>query len=158
MTDIDVTKRFRTYRDATRLIWNVFLAGAIDQEMDFPDVDKALFLAIMWPGITWNLEHVEGERKWESYYSNLTVKPENRHGLLVRQVADANEFYEADLPERATLYYSDLFDFDWVTGKSRDFEFIRCWAIEGGSQETGQPALVKARSSTVVLHVADKDD
>jgi hypothetical protein len=158
MTEIDVTKRFRTYRDATRLIWNVFLADAIDQEMDFADVDKALFLAIMWPGLTWNLEEIKGERRWESYYSNLTVKPEDRHGLLVRQLADSNAFYEADLPEHATLYYSDLFDFDCVTGKSRDFEFILCWAIEGDSKETGQPALVKARSSRIVLHVGEKLD
>ena len=149
MRDLDLTKRFRRYRDAVRLIWNVFLEGYSDQEDQYREIEPGLFRGVMESNLDRNLLPSKGPRG--DFYPDLIVKYPSRYAYFLDETILPNEWPRCPLPKKLTLHYSELFDFAWETGNSRDFEFIQCLGSIDDDPQNGPIVLVQAKTARVVL-------
>ncbi len=150
MRDLDFTKRFRRYRDAVRLVWNVFLEGYSDQEDQYQEVEPGLFRGIMESGLDRNLLPSTDDG-YLRHYPDLIVKSPERFAYLLDGSVIPNQWPRCPLPKKLTLNYSALFDFAWETGNSRDFEFIQCVASADAEPQGGRIILIQARSARVLF-------
>jgi hypothetical protein len=147
MRDLNFTKRFRRYRDAVRLVWNVFLEGYPDQEDQYDEVEPGLFRGVLESGLDRNLLPTNDNGHYR-HYPDLIVKSPERYAYFLNE---SNQFLHYPLPRKLTLNYSTLFDFAWETGNSRDFEFVQCVASTDVKLKGGRIVLLQARSAKVLF-------
>lgn len=125
MKRLSLTKAFGLYREAARLTWNVFLADDEAREEEFFSLNPALFRAIVLSRLRNNASvatTVAGER----YYSNIEIVPGEKSALLLKPEPTLNRWVEIKLSPNTALMYIDLFDWEQMSERARDFEFIRC--------------------------------
>lgn len=146
----DLTRDFRKYREATRLVWNTFLSGCADQEDTFPEIDDALFHAILESRINLDLKRTEGDA---AHYPNLEVRSPDKSALFLSESTEFNSWIDKKLSKNSKLRYAKLFDFDSVSGASRDFEYLKCVAIDDGAASAPQRnvLLVHARGARILF-------
>jgi hypothetical protein len=147
-----VTKEFYTYREAVRLIWNTFLRDCAEPELDLPDIDRALFSAIVEARIGAGLK--EQKVRKACYFPELEVKSPEAEVLKLTRQPELNVWAGVRRAPSAQLRYIGLFDFDWVSGVNRDFEYLLCVAVHGEGSEArpirgDNLILVKARTARV---------
>lgn len=153
MRRIDLTESFRTYREAARLLWNVFLRNNPDRELDFLDVDSPLFHAILQAKLDIDLKPTED--KW-SYFSDLRVVSADRNALVLQETGGLNIWSDRSLPKGISLRYSGLFDFDSDSATYRDFEYIACVATRVDSGRLVSDGVWLISASTARVYFAAK--
>jgi hypothetical protein len=151
---IDLTREFHTYRDAARLVWNIFLRDCADREDVFPEIDEALFHAILESRIDRELKRTKGEF---SYYPSLQVRSPAKKALFLSQEAGFNVWREGDFSKRLSLRFVGLFDFAASSGVNRDFEYIQCVVIHEGVFQSAKDnvLLIRARDTRISYMNAD---
>ena len=148
---IDLTKDFYTYREAIRLIWNTFLRDSPDPEPDLPDIDRAMFHAIIVGRI--NVELRKCSAGEDSYFPDLEVKSPEKEVLKLTRQSDLNVWTKEPHPPGVLLRFVGLFDFAW-TEANRDFEYLQCIIVKNdGGKVKAVPGdnmlLVLARTAKI---------
>jgi hypothetical protein len=143
----DITEQFQRYRAAVSIIWNVFLNGCQDQEIDFVDVDRVLLSALL--GADAEASAIV-KTKGARVFSPIAVKAPEKEVLVLKHQAGTNRWERAQLPQYASLRYMKLFDWNSFSGSYRDFEFLRCRVeSDAGELRSGDDILVQARTAQV---------
>lgn len=142
---IDLTKDFYTYREAVRLIWNTFLRDCPDPEPDLPDIDRAMFHAIIVGRVNVDL------RKWSAgkdpYLPDLEVKSPEKKVLKLTRQSGFDVWAEEPKPHSISLRFVGLFDFAW-TEANRDFEYLQCVIVRN---DRGRVRAVAGDNMLLVL-------
>ncbi len=124
---INLTKDFLTYREAVRFIWNTFLRDYPDAEDDFPDIDRAMFKAIVNGPL--NVDLVKRRIGTDSYFPDLEVKSLEKEVVKLTRQPDLHVWTREPRPPGVLLRYVGLFDYGW-TDANRDFEFVQCIIVK----------------------------
>jgi hypothetical protein len=148
VSSVDLTRYFRRYREAARFVWNTSLVGLGDVELDFADIDLALFRGIMSikPNSDLSISKIP-----VVHYPELRVVPRWPTAMFIAHGEALNSWHEAPVSKNGRLLYAGLFDFDWTNGAYRDFEYIRCVDPTKGSAADGNLLLVRANSAKIIF-------
>jgi hypothetical protein len=144
----DLTEAFRTYRECLRVVWNAFLRLYPDGEHWLGPADSALFDGMLLS----QMEHFEKPRRinGREYYERLRI--------VAATDAPMDILYSVDAPDtvswhrgswaadQASLCYSDLFDFDTLSGTFREFRYVRTIVLRSSRPpfKRGQRVLLDA--------------
>jgi hypothetical protein len=145
----DVTSSFRKYRDLVRHVYNVYARDLPDYEMDFPDLDRALFRGIFLAAVTQAEVRPEPISDRDVFLQFAVVATGKI--MVADEGSDSINWRYVDVGAGdLTLSYIWLFDFAW-TDLDREFEFIECYVRESKSDDvaSGQRVLVAAAASEI---------
>ncbi len=154
MKKVDLTREFHSYREAARLVWNTFLRDCADREDVFPEIDLALFHAILESKIDRDLKSTKGEF---AYFPGLEVRSPEKKALFLSREADFDVWRDEEVSKRFSLRFIKLYDFSSSSGANRDFEFIQCAVIDGGTFELSRDniLLIRARDARISFLKSD---
>ena len=157
---IDLTEEYLLYRECARTVWNGFVRTCFDSEHNFKDINRELFMGILYAEVEKYIELTK--IKGGGYYSALRILPKDND-----QAFDILCYFEEDDRvrwiaqkwdgERVDLRWSDLFDWGQIDGEFREFEYVEAIVVESSDPafSVEQKVLIPA-TKVRVFDVSDE--